>query len=34
MHWRKNQFAWNTTVEGVYVDPFGNINYTEIAVSG
>lgn len=33
VHWRKNQFAWNETVSGVYVDLFGDINYTEISVN-
>jgi ABC-type oligopeptide transport system substrate-binding subunit len=32
--WRKNLFAWSERVSGVYVDLFGDINYTEIEVVG
>ena len=34
MFWRKNQFAWSERVDGVFVDSFGDINYTEIEVVG
>lgn len=34
MFWRKNQFAWSERVDKVYVDLFGDINYTEIESVG
>lgn len=30
MFFGRNQFAWNDTVSNVYVDAFGDINYTQI----
>lgn len=34
MFFGKNQFAWSERVDGVFVDAFGDINYTEIEVVG
>ena len=29
-----NQYGWNDTVDGVYVDAFGNIVYTDLVTTG
>jgi hypothetical protein len=29
-----NQYAWNDTVDGVYVDAFGNLVYTDLVATG
>ncbi len=34
MFYGQNQFAWNDTVSGVYVDAFGRLDYTSITVNG
>jgi oligopeptide transport system substrate-binding protein len=34
MFYGLNQFAWNDTVDGVYVNAFGNVVYTDLVATG
>jgi oligopeptide transport system substrate-binding protein len=34
MFYGLNQYAWNDTVDGVYVDAFGNVVYTDLVKNG